>query len=98
MTAPAAGRKRRPAIKVVPHPGALPSELRYRGRTVGTVVKLFSGGVRYRAGWQMDAFQEAPPFPDFHRLPAELRHDHGPYRTETAMARRLEALIGGGAA
>ena len=89
---------RRPALKIAPHPGALPSELRYCGRTAGAAVKLPSGGVRYRAGWQMDAFQDAPRVPDFHRLPAALRRDHGPFRTETAMLRRLEATISGGAA
>ncbi|MCY4548163.1 MAG: hypothetical protein OXC28_07335 [Defluviicoccus sp.] len=86
---------RRPAIKIAPHPGDLPSELRYRGRTVGAVVKLASGGVRYRAGWQMDAFQEAPRFPDFHRLPAALRRDRGPFRSEKEMVRRLEAAMSG---
>lgn len=93
MTASAPGRKRRPAIKVVPHPGALPSELRFRGRVVGTVAKLASGGVRYLPGWQLDAFSEAPPIADFQRLPSALRRHHGPFRTETALIRRLEARV-----
>ena len=86
---------RKPALKLVPHPGSRPSELRWRGRTAATIEKLPSGGCRLVPGWQLDAFDEAPPMADFHRLPPTLRRHHAPARSESALIRRIEAEISG---
>jgi len=32
-------KMRKPALKIVPHPGARPSELRWRGRVAGTMMR-----------------------------------------------------------
>ena len=82
-----------PALKIVPHPGARHSELRWRGRVAGTIEKTGSGGCRYLPGWQIDAFDGVPPMADFHRLPPALRRHHYPARTETALLARIEAEI-----
>ena len=84
-----------PALKIVPHPGERPSELRWRGRVAGTIEKLPSGGCRYRPGWQLDAFDPAPAMADFQRLSPALRRHHAPARTETVLVRRIEAEIAG---
>lgn len=81
------------ALKIVPRPGARPSELRWHGRVAGTVEKTASGGCRYSPGWQIDAFDETPPMADFHRLPPALRRHHYPARTEAALIGRIEAEI-----
>lgn len=83
---------RSPAIKIAPRPGPAPSELRYRGGCVGTIEKRGSGGVMYRAGWQMDAFADPPPFRQ-QEIPAPLRRDHGPFRCESRLVERLERLL-----
>ena len=84
-----------PALKIAPHPGARPSELRWRGRVAGTIQKLASGGCRYLPGWQFDAFDGPVPMADFDRLPPALRRHHAPARSETALVRRIEAEIAG---
>ena len=92
------GDRRMPALKIVPHPGARPSELRWRGRVAGTIQKLGTGGCRYLPGWQMAAFDPEPLMADFHRLPPALQRHHAPARTETVLVRRIEAEIAGGRA
>ena len=82
-----------PALKIVPHPGGRPSELRWRGRVAGAIEKGPDGGCRYWPGWQIDIFDPVPPMADFHRLPPALRRHHPPARTETALIRHLEAEI-----
>ena len=86
-------KMRKPALKLVPHPGSRPSELRWRGRVAGAIEKLGSGGVRYLPGWQLDAFDPVPPMADFHRLPPALLRHQAPARSESALIRRIEAEI-----
>lgn len=57
------------------------------------MAKLASGGIRYRAGWQIDTLQEAPSFSDFQRFPGALRRDQGPPRTEAALVLCLEEPV-----
>ena len=84
-----------PALKIAPAPASRPSQLLWRGRVAGTIEKLASGGCRYLPGWQLDAFDPAPPMADFHRLPPALQRHHAPARGETALVRRIEAEIAG---
>ena len=80
------------ALKIAPERGSRDSQLRWRGRVVGTVRKTSSGGVLYLPGWQPDLFDPMPPFADFDRLPTPFRR-WSYHRSETALVRHLEARL-----